>query len=111
NKIVKDTNLTKPSLILESLNSNIIESLHQNVDQYSARDGMEAAICNLDLKNKKVLFGGAGRPMYIVRKGELLEFNGSIYSAGGAQEIHETSYHDHEVQLFEGDMIYMFTDG
>ena len=111
NKIVKDANLTKPSLILESLNTNIIESLHQNVDQYSARDGMEAAICSLDLKNKKVRFGGAGRPMYLVRKGELLEFHGSIYSAGGAQEIHETSYHDHEVQLFEGDMIYMFTDG
>ncbi|HEY6161728.1 MAG TPA: two-component regulator propeller domain-containing protein [Bacteroidia bacterium] len=110
NNIVKDHAETRPSFVMERLNSAIINSLHQD-DQYSTKDGMEVALCSLDLAAKKLVFAGAGRPMYLVRNKTLTEFEGSIYSAGGAQEIHETPYEEHEVQLQPGDMIYIFSDG
>jgi serine phosphatase RsbU (regulator of sigma subunit) len=110
NNIITDHGEKKPASILEMLNKRIIESLHQG-DQASTKDGMEVALCRISLDFKKLAFAGAGRPLYLVRKGELVEYSGSIYSVGGAQEVHRTSYFEHEVELQKGDMLYLFSDG
>lgn len=110
-KIVNDYGQTKPAEILKLLNRNVTESLHQNTGHYSSKDGMEMALCSFDLKRMKMVFAGAGRPLVFVRDGELVEYQGSIFSVGGAQDVDMVFYQEKEIDIRKGDMIYLFTDG
>jgi serine phosphatase RsbU (regulator of sigma subunit) len=51
NQIVNEYNYTKPSEILTQLNKSISTTLSQKVEDSKIRDGMDVALCLLDLEN------------------------------------------------------------
>ena len=55
--------------ILSDVNVGIKNALQQSDHTLSASDGMDIALCSLDLTNGQLNFAGANRPLCIIRKG------------------------------------------
>ena len=70
---------------------------------------MDIAFCILNLKTMKLRFAGANNPMYLVRKGELQEFRPVKNPIGNYNFVRE--FKTEEVEVQEGDWVYMFSDG
>jgi serine phosphatase RsbU (regulator of sigma subunit) len=109
NKIIIENGITQPAHILNHLNQGVKKALKQT-DQYSeTNDGMDIAICSIDMKTKTLEFAGAIRPLYYF-SGELNEIAGNKVSIGGFTS-EDYVFANHTVKLNEGDSVYIMTDG
>jgi serine phosphatase RsbU (regulator of sigma subunit) len=55
-------------------------------------------------------YAGANCPLYLVRNGELQQFDPNKISVGGF-ELAGVEFQQHRVQLEHGDVVYIFSDG
>jgi serine phosphatase RsbU (regulator of sigma subunit) len=110
NEIFHVKKLYQPDEVLAELNRLVMLTLHQTKGSLS-KDGMDMAFCNWDRATNRLLYAGANRPLYILRKGEKLhELKATKQSIGG--NIGELkSYELHEIQLEVGDTVILTTDG
>jgi tetratricopeptide (TPR) repeat protein len=101
-----------PGKILSLVNEGIKKSLHQSENTKTNRDGMDIALCAIDLKKLTVEFAGANRPIWIIRKDSTMleEIKGTKASIGGLTEDDKT-FDTHHIQLQEGDTFYICSDG
>jgi ligand-binding sensor domain-containing protein/serine phosphatase RsbU (regulator of sigma subunit) len=100
------------SEILSLLNKGVKNSLHQTAEDESTRDGMDIAICSVDVKHRIVKYAGANRPLWLIRKGknEMEEIKSTKVAVGGLTED-DQHFESHELKLSEGDTFYIFSDG
>ena len=73
------------------------------------KDGMDIALCRIDLKNNKVEYSGAHNPLWILRNNEMLSYKGDKQPVG--EYYAEKPFTSAEEDLIEGDMLYLFSDG
>jgi serine phosphatase RsbU (regulator of sigma subunit) len=115
NEMINEKRIESPKEILSALNDEIRKSLRQ--DQTDNNDGMDLLLCRFDKLNKsglKLIFAGAKRPLYIMRREdhELIRLKGARKSIGGVENISKKlSFNNHEVLLGKGDCVYLSTDG
>jgi serine phosphatase RsbU (regulator of sigma subunit) len=113
NKIVNESGIVQPSEILRLLRENVITALKQEGAVETTKDGMDIALCSVDIKKKKLWFAGANNPLFLMRKVgngyEFIERRGDKMPIG----IHSRmeSFTNHEIDIMEGDTIYLFSDG
>ncbi|MBU0763329.1 MAG: tetratricopeptide repeat protein [Bacteroidetes bacterium] len=135
-----------PAEILGMLRKKISTSLHRKGKGNEAgtdtdrtdtvvSEGIEMALCSLDLSTNKLQFAGANNPLYIIRnpdpQGYVIksncQFNGTGHEQGnlagqgiieikgdkmpGAVHPGIKPFTNHELQLHTGDMVYIFSDG
>jgi serine phosphatase RsbU (regulator of sigma subunit) len=98
--------------ILRRLNIGIKTSLHQSESFDSTKDGMDIAICSINLENGIVKYAGANRPLWIIRKGQTIveQINPTKNAIGGFTRDNQ-HFETHEVELKQGDTFYIFSDG
>jgi serine phosphatase RsbU (regulator of sigma subunit) len=108
NECINIKKLVKPSGILARLNKQV-RGIFRN-GQESISDGMDIAVCAIDPVNYILTYAGANRPLLIVRNKQLIEVKPDKLSIGG-REKKDMSFTDHEVKIFPGDKIFMFSDG
>ncbi len=117
NEIVKQHKTYDPSKILAELHVQMQIVLRQENPDASTRDGLEICLCRVEKGSDKMVFAGAGRPLYISRRQEgrenaiLLEFKGDNKGIGGKQREEVRTFTDHEIELMDHDMVYLTTDG
>ncbi len=111
NKIVFDYNITDPSKILTCLNKDINSALHQEESSDSSHDGMDIALCVIDKRDHTLKFAGAGRPLVILRKGELKEYKTNKGGIGGVYNNIFPVFDEIEIKLEKSDSVYLFSDG
>ncbi len=115
NQILSKPENLNPGQILGELHQGVIETLRQDQEDANARDGMDMALCKINLKNKTIEFSGAHRPLYLVKNtnGELIEIKGTRSAIGGIprEGLEETTFKNHELAYEKGDTIYFFSDG
>jgi phosphoserine phosphatase RsbU/P len=109
NQIVNEKGIISPSLILDNLHAAVISALKQQ--ETNSNDGMDIALCNIDLKNKQLHFAGANRPLWIIRNNELISIAPDKIPIGGTQIEKINLYTNHAIPLEKDDSIYMSTDG
>ncbi|MBK6838336.1 MAG: SpoIIE family protein phosphatase [Bacteroidetes bacterium] len=109
NQIVNERGITQPAKILNHLNTGIVEALKQNPTEVN--DGMDIALCSLDLTTKKLEYAGANRPLWLIRDSEWKEIKPDKLAIGGFRLKEDMSFTNHELQLHKGDIIYLFSDG
>lgn len=107
NRIVNEKHITKPSEILQHLNDGICRFFRKN----EGKDGMDIALCSIDLNTHRVEFSGANRPLWIMHQGGLEEISPTKLPIGGLRDADSREYRTHLLQAEPGDMVYLFTDG
>lgn len=98
------------SEILNQLREHIIQSLHQAGSESENKDGMDISLVIIDFQGMHLQFAGAHNPLYVIRNGELIQFPGDPMPIG----VYKTSgkpFTNHELDLRENDLLYLFTDG
>jgi serine phosphatase RsbU (regulator of sigma subunit) len=111
NQIINEHGVTEPAQILKNLNAGIIDALKQSEGGKEIHDGMDIALCSLDMKNSKLVYAGANRPLWIFKNGEMAMIKPAKSAIGGYQSLHREDFSQHEIPLSKGDTIYLFTDG
>lgn len=110
NEIVIGDGETKPSSILNRLRRLIKGTLSQTGKEGESKDGMDIALCVIDLEAKKLEFAGAYNPLYLIRNSELIEIKADKMPVGiYLQE--KDSFTNNDVIFESGDIIYLFSDG
>ena len=113
NKIVNESGIVNPAEILNSLRSNIITALRQEGTFQTTKDGMDIALCSVDLKNRKLLFAGANNPLFLIRNNaegyEIIEKRADKMPIGYHSSM--VSFTNNELDIQKGDTIYLFSDG
>jgi serine phosphatase RsbU (regulator of sigma subunit)/CheY-like chemotaxis protein len=107
NKIVNERQITGPAEILQELNYGICHFFRKN----ETKDGMDIALCSIDLNTHRVEFAGANRPLWIMHQNGLEELRPTKLPIGGLRDSDSNEYKTHSLQTEPGDMIYLFTDG
>ncbi|GEM_PF-3962626 len=109
-KIVIERKITDSGKILDELKRMVIQTLNQTGEVGEASDGMDIALCVIDMETGNMQFSGANNPIYIIKNSEfeLLPPNkmpiGIHY--GSANHFSSTDY-----KLNKGDRVYLFSDG
>lgn len=110
NEIANNYKITKASLILNRLRNYIKTALRQTGKEDEAKDGMDMALCVLDLETRNLQFSGAYNPLYLIRNKKLMEIKGDKMPIG-IYINEKKSFTNHEQTLKKGDIIYIFSDG
>ena len=113
NNIVDNDKALNAGGICDMLHYGVRTTLKQDREDASGRDGMDIALCKINLRKKELHFGGAHRPLYLVRKGELIEYKGDRKSIGGIPlgNKAEQPFTNHTINLLNGDKVFFFSDG
>lgn len=107
NEITSHNEDISPAEILEQLRVKIIRELSPDGE---SRDGMDISLIKINLKTKLATWAGANNPLWIIDKqGESKSIEAEKQSIGYSEFIDD--FINHEVQLNNGDMIYLFSDG
>jgi serine phosphatase RsbU (regulator of sigma subunit) len=109
NQIVNELQIIKPADILFELDKIVYNTLQNNLEETNIKDGMDMSICSLNLNTRELEFAGAYNPLYLLRNNELTEVKGDKIAIGSGQM--NQKYTNTELQLEEGDRIYLFSDG
>ena len=111
NQAINEYGLTKPNLILNSLNKGISRTLNQNKEIAEIKDGMDISLCCWDMKEMVLEFAGAYNPLWILRNNEILVIEGDKFPVGSFIDDQPQNFKNNEIPLLKGDIIYIFTDG
>jgi len=115
NEIVKEKKIYDPAQILHHLNYGVMTALKQG--ESDNNDGMDACLIVIERKEGEptiTKFCGAKRPLLYVLPNttHIHEVKGDRKNIGGAiRKVREVEFNTQELQLPEGTMIYMTTDG
>ena len=116
NRTVDEFRLREPHEILHQLHLEIIAMLKQERDPLNAQDGMDIAICAIDMQKRTIRYSGANHGLIIGRAGELIEYKAKPISLGGI--IYEKQlanltnpFQTEEIPYNEGDYFFLFSDG
>jgi serine phosphatase RsbU (regulator of sigma subunit) len=110
NEIIIMANLSNPGEILDILRDKVKASLHQTGKDNETKDGMDIALCTINMQDRKLWFAGAYNPLYLIRNGVLTEYRADRMPIG----IHfneKANFSMTEMDICPGDCLYFFSDG
>jgi len=110
NEIVNRHDVSTAGAILTQLRADVKKTLGQEGKEGEAKDGMDIALCIVDLENMKMQYAGAYNPLYICRNNELIEVKADRMPIGIYIKEKE-SFTNNEIDLEKGDTFYLFSDG
>lgn len=111
NNIVNNKEVSEPGEVLDLLDKGVTETLKQDSGDSSSRDGMDIALCKINLKTNTLQYAGAHRPLYFWHSGELTEVKGDKFPIGGGQYKSRTNFATTTLDLSAGDAVYFCSDG
>jgi serine phosphatase RsbU (regulator of sigma subunit) len=113
NAAVREHKLIDPGQILDKTREIVVEQFNKSrtTTISNIRDGMDIALCALNIKTNEIHYSGAYNPLWIIRKGaaNIEEVKANRHPIGKTDKLHP--YKTHSVQLNKGDQIYLFSDG
>ena len=109
NEVVNKDGESRANIILDKLREGIISSLHQK-EGSEQKDGMDLALCVLDINSKQVEFAGAYNPLLILRNDEIIQVKADRMPIGISRKASD-AFTSQTINVQQGDMLYMFSDG
>ena len=127
NKAVRNETSISTNEILDKTRENVVQQVATKSD--TIKDGMDIALCCIDKTTLELTFSGAYNPVWICRPNnhitdfgnrtmvsknhasslQLLEVKGDKQAIGVV--LNEEPFTSVTLQLFEGDQLYLFSDG
>lgn len=99
-----------PNIILNSLRKEVKSALGQQLTQGGPTDGIDLGLCVIDLEHFVLRYAGANISLLIGRDNQVDELYGDRMPVG----LHinrETPFTLHQIDMREGDVYYLSTDG
>ena len=110
NEAIIEKNISRPNEILDDIRMSIIASLNPEGSEEESKDGMDCVLCAYDFNKMSLEFSSANNPLWLVRNGELTEYEPDKMPVGKyGDEMKPFTLH--KLALQKGDVIYTFTDG
>lgn len=109
NDIVVNITEINPAHILENLRENVKQALGQYSNKNLRKEGIEIGLVVYDSIAKKITFSGAYISLWLMRKGIIKEYKADRMSIGIS--LKEIPFSQIDINVIEGDTIYLFTDG
>jgi serine phosphatase RsbU (regulator of sigma subunit) len=110
NEIVNEKKIFEPGDILDLLRTKIILDLKQKGLSGENKDGMDMCLCRYHKKTKTLVYAAANNSLYVLRRGELVEYKADKQPVGIASGP-PVQFSQHIIQLEDADLLYLFTDG
>ncbi len=110
-RIVHDEKCHDPAEILKRMNIIVKEQLKQDTEQTPSDDGLDAAVCFAETKQRILTFAGARLPLYYVRNGKLSTIKGDTQSIGYRRSDINFNYKKHTLTIEDNMSFYLSTDG
>lgn len=110
-EIVTKIDDIKANIILDMLRDSVINALNQagGENEGQTKDGMDMALCILDINTLELQFAGANNPLYLIRNGEIIETKADKMPIGVYDFKHPFS--NNIIKLEKNDSFYIFSDG
>lgn len=106
NQTISNPDVNTPADVLSFLNKEITKTLN------SIKDGMDMALCVINMNKMELQYAGANNPLYIVRQKQFIEVKPDKLAIGAdTDDAAVKVFTNHTVKLEKGDSIYLFTDG
>lgn len=105
---VIEKGITQPNKIFDSIRTTLVDALNPD-GSTDTKDGMDAVLCSINFEKHLLGAACANNPLWLIRKGEFMEFKADKIPIGEAEDPKPFTLH--EMNLQKGDCIYMFTDG
>jgi len=96
--------------ILDQMRSVIKSTLNQEIFEDENHDAIDMALLIIDIRNMKLQFAGANRPLLIIRNGEIIRTKGDSMPVG-VFLMEKEHFTNHVINLEPNDIIYVFSDG
>ncbi len=109
NDIVIQGNITEASQVLEELRLKMKQSFKQTGSSDEQKDGMDLALCAINLETNELQYSGANIPLYQYRNNELIIYKPVPNPIGISYK--EIPFKNENIKLEKGDVFYMFSDG
>ncbi|WP_372641907.1 SpoIIE family protein phosphatase [Ancylomarina sp.] len=123
NRVIKEYDIIEPGKVLDHVKKYVVDAFSQSEDGVS--DGMDIALCCIDLDINKLWYSGANNSLYRVSqlknmtetpKKSVYNKNRILYEYPATRQpigtVTETKkFKTHEIDLKQGDSIYLFSDG
>jgi serine phosphatase RsbU (regulator of sigma subunit) len=107
NRSVREFGLTDPGKILDKTTSLVVEQFSRSEE--NVKDGMDISLCSLSFSTRTLSWAGANNPLWIVRKGELIEVAPDKQPVGKHEYL--KPFTTHAMKIESGDAVYLFSDG
>ncbi len=111
NQIVDFDHIVMPNEILKRLDEGIRFSLNQ--EKNGNMDGMDASICTIDRRNKKMYLASSNQDIYYFTNSEMQCIKGDWNFIGGGKFMKrkDESFTLHTIEMLKGTKVYLFSDG
>jgi len=109
-EVIVKQGIDDPSAILYQLDKELIEELNKDDGRDITNDGMDVAVAVVDTEQRTLTYAGAFRPMLLLRKGEIIEFEANRFPFGFYGDSPKR-FESRSIELLEDDTFYLFTDG
>lgn len=130
NRSVKEFKLTDPGQILNKTRELVIETFEKSARE--VKDGMDISLVSFSEKNSEdgvrlytLKYAGANNPLWVIKRNQETSGNPSQAASAEGTELveikpdkqpvgahsHAKNFTTHELELKEGDSLYLFTDG
>lgn len=109
-QIIQKEGVSDPAVIMKMLDKDLVSLFNDNMTSGQTNDGMDIVFCKFNLASRQGYYCGAGRPLVMVRGGEIIEFKKGP-SAIGFEEGGEKMFETVKFELMKGDQFYLFSDG
>lgn len=107
NRCISDLGLFRPKDVLMQMTLDLLVTFEGAGAQ--VRDGMDIALCAIDLKSMTLTYAGANNPLWIARNDEMLILKAARRAVGYHDGL--AAFEQEEVALQKGDSIYLSSDG
>ncbi len=113
NNVVDHDSTYTAGRVLDLLHAGVRTTLRQDRAGADARDGMDIALCKICLREMRLEYAGAHRPLYLLHNGELTEYKGDRRAIGGIpnERKPEGGFTNYEIPIATGDRVFFFSDG
>ncbi len=108
-EMVIEKGIVDPGVVLDGVRQGMIQTLSKDGNT-ETRDGMNAAVLRYDPKERQLDHAGGYAPLYLVRRGELIEFKGDRMPVGPSDGP-SAPFNSVRVRLELGDRLFICSDG
>ncbi|MGL4599076.1 MAG: PP2C family protein-serine/threonine phosphatase [Bacteroidia bacterium] len=109
--IVNSPEVFTPAQVLFRLHEAVVNTLKQDVPGADCYDGMDLALCRINLTTNEFIFAGSHRPLLLKNKEGVSMIDGDHYPIGGISYKGRGEFVDHKVEVQKGDSVLIFSDG